>query len=338
MKYRRLGQSDIQVSPLSLGTVMWGAEVDEQAATRLAARAREAGVNFIDTAEAYGGGVSEQVVGRVIKEDRHVWVLGTKVGRGKDADGPSLSRQKIIQAAETSLKRLGTDHIDIYYFHREDRRTPVSESILGIADLIRQGKIRHFGICNHYAWRIAEICKLCDELSIARPVVSQQNYNIVNRQAEVEHIPACSHFGLGVMPFSPLARGILTGKYLPGSAPPEGSRAARGDRRILLSEWREESLKIAQELKSYAEGRGLTAGQFAVNWLLNNRSVSSVIAGPRTMQQWDDYLRALDFNFTAADEALVDRLVATGHCSTPGFNDPEYPIEGRQTFVALGQG
>jgi aryl-alcohol dehydrogenase-like predicted oxidoreductase len=148
---------------------------------------------------------------------------------------------------------------------------------------------------------------------------------------ETEHLPACRHYGLGVIAYSPLARGVLTGKYPPGAnAPPPGeTRAGRQDKRILETEWRRESLEIAQVLKKHAEARGMTAGQFAVNWVLNNTLVTAALAGPRTEAQWDEYLGALDHRFTAMDEALVDSLVASGHPSTPGYNDPQYPIEGR---------
>ncbi|MFL5191426.1 MAG: aldo/keto reductase, partial [Microvirga sp.] len=206
---------------------------------------------------------------------------------------------------------------------------PLPETVRAMGDLVRQGKIRYFGVSNHRAWRVAEICRLCDDLGIDRPVVSQPYYNAMNRMPEVEHLPACDYYGLGVVPYSPLARGVLTGKYSPDAPPPEASRAGRQDSRMMQTEWRPESLQIAQDIKRHAEARGITAGQFALGWVLNNRFITSVIAGPRTEEQWDDYLTALDYRFTAEDEALVDSLVATGHPSTPGYNDPAYPVEGR---------
>uniref|UniRef100_UPI003F6F077F aldo/keto reductase n=1 Tax=Elioraea sp. TaxID=2185103 RepID=UPI003F6F077F len=198
-----------------------------------------------------------------------------------------------------------------------------------LADLIRAGKIRHFGVSNYRAWRVAEICRLCDEAGIDRPVVSQPLYNALNRMVEVEHLPACAHYGLGVFPYSPLARGVLTGKYRANVAPPEDSRAARRDKRMMETEWRPESLAIAEQLAARADQRGITPGRFAIAWLLNNRLVTGVVAGPRTEAQWEEYLGALDHRFIAEDEALVDRLVTPGHPSTPGYNDPQYPIEGR---------
>jgi aryl-alcohol dehydrogenase-like predicted oxidoreductase len=166
-------------------------------------------------------------------------------------------------------------------------------------------------------------------MGIDRPVVSQPYYNAMNRQPEVEQLPAAAHYGLGIVPYSPLARGVLTGKYQPDLPPPAGTRAGRQDPRMMQTEWRPESLHLAQQIKAHAEKRGITAGQFAFAWVLNNRLVTSVIGGPRTIEQWNDYVGALAYRFTAEDEALVDRLVATGHPSSPGYNDPAYPIEGR---------
>ncbi|MBI3517041.1 MAG: aldo/keto reductase [Proteobacteria bacterium] len=276
-------------------------------------------------------GASEQVTGRAIKAERHHWVLATKLGN-PSAKGPNLgglSRKWVMQAAEASLKRLGTDFIDVYYLHKDDADTPLAETVHALGDLIRQGKVRYFGVSNYRAWRVAEICNLCDRLGIDRPIVSQPYYNAMNRTPEVEHLPACGYYGLGVVPYSPLARGVLTGKYDPDKPPPADTRAGRNDRRMLQSEWRRESLVIARELKKHAELRGITAGQFAIGWVLNNRLITGAIAGPRTEPQWDDYVGALDYAFTAEDEALVNRLVPEGHPSTPGFNDPAYPLEGR---------
>ena len=236
----------------------------------------------------------------------------------------------MLQAADESLKRLGTDYIDIYYLHREDHSTPLAETVRAMGELIRQGKVRYFGVSNYRAWRVGEICNICDDLGIDRPIVSQPYYNAMNRMPEVEHFPACGYYGLGIVPYSPLARGVLTGKYRPDSAPGKETRAGRNDTRMMQTEWRPESLRLAQQIRAHAEARGISAGQFAVSWVLNSAFVTGVIAGPRTEEQWDDYVRALDYRFTAEDEALIDRLVTSGHPSTPGYNDPQYPIEGRR--------
>jgi aryl-alcohol dehydrogenase-like predicted oxidoreductase len=335
MEYRSLGHSGLKVSRLCLGTMMFGGATEVPTAERIIARAREAKVNFIDTADQYNEGRSEEITGRAIAKERDRWVLATKVcnpmGSGPNESG--LSRKWIMQAAEASLRRLGTDYIDIYYLHKEDHAAPLAESVRAMGDLVRQGKIRYFGVSNHRSWRIAEICSIADRLGIDRPVVSQPYYNAMNRMPEVEQLPAAAYFGLGVVPYSPLARGVLSGKYTPDVPPPPGTRAGRQDMRMMQTEWRPESLRLAQEIKAHAAKRGITAGQFAVSWVLNNRLVTAVIGGPRTPEQWEDYLGALTYRFTTEDEALIDRLVTTGHPSTPGFNDPAYPIEGRPTHT-----
>jgi aryl-alcohol dehydrogenase (NADP+) len=331
VEYRNLGRSGLKVSPLCLGTMMFGGATDEPTAQRIIAKAKEAGVNFIDSADAYNGGRSEEVTGRAISNQRDQWVLATKLansmGQGTNAGG--LSRKWIMRAIDASLRRLGTDYIDIYYLHKEDLSTPLAETVHAMGDLVRAGKIRYFGVSNYKSWRVAEICAICDRLGIDRPIASQPYYNAMNRMPEVEHLPACAYYGLGVVPYSPLARGVLTGKYAADVAPPPDSRAGRKDRRMLQAEWRPESLHLAQEIKQHAERRGMTAGQFAVLWVLNNALVTAAIAGPRTEAQWDDYVGALGHKFTVEDEALIDRLVTPGHPSTAGFNDPAYPIEGR---------
>jgi len=331
MDYRNLGRSGLKVSPLCLGTMMFGDATDEPTAARIIDRAREQGINFIDTANVYNAGRSEEITGRAIRAQRGHWVLATKLANpvGSGPNDRGLSRRHCLMAAEDSLRRLGVEAIDILYLHKEDHATPLAETVGAMADLVRAGKIRHFGVSNHRAWRVAEICRLCDELGIDRPVVSQPYYNALNRMPEVEHLPACDYYGLGVVPYSPLARGVLTGKYAPESSPSAETRAGRADKRMLETEWRPESLEIARTLRAHAEERGITAGQFAVAWVLNNRFVTAPIAGPRTEAQWEDYVGALAYRFTAEDEALVNRLVPAGHPSTPGYNDPAYPLEGR---------
>src|SRR6266568_8704930 len=272
MQFRRLGDSGLEVSTLCLGTMMFGDRTDAATAQRIIASAFDGGVNFIDTADVYAKGASETIVGPAIAANRRRWVLATKVGNvmtAKPHDG-GLSRRWIVQACEDSLRRLATDYIDIYYLHKDDTDTPLEETIEAVGDLIRAGKIRYFGVSNYRGWRIAEVVGLCAELSVPQPVVCQPYYNAFNRMPEVEILPACDYYGLGVVPYSPLARGVLTGKYAPDAAPPADTRAGRQDRRIMQAEWRPESLRLAQEIKRHAEKRGMTAGQFALLWVLNN--------------------------------------------------------------------
>ena len=331
METRRLGASGLHVSPICLGTMMFGDRTNKATTGRIVAQAREAGVNFIDTADVYADGASERIVGRLIAADRDRWVLATKAGNrmGDDPNRAGLGRKWLSRAIDDSLRRLNTDYIDIYYLHRPDPETPLAETLASVGAILAGGKARYFGLSNFRGWQHAEVVRVCAELGVPRPVVSQPYYNAMNRVPEVEILPACAHYGLGVVPYSPLARGVLTGKYAADQPPPPGSRVARRDERMMETEFRAESLDFAQRLKARAEARGMTAGQFALNWVLANPLVSAVLARPRTEAQWREYLGALAHPLDLDDEAFVDAMVAPGHPSTPGYSDPKYPITGR---------
>jgi len=331
MEYRRLGDSGLEVSVLCLGAMMFGDRTDEAASKLIIDSAFDAGVNFIDTADAYGNGASESIVGAGIAANRARWIVATKVGNvltEAPHDG-GLSRRWVLRACEDSLKRLETDYIDIYYLHKDDLLTPMEETVSALSDLMRAGKIRYFGISNYRGWRIAEMVSVCAEMGVPQPVVCQPYYNAMNRMPEVEILPACDYYGLGVVPYSPLARGILTGKYAPGGEAPAESRAGRKDLRMMQTEFRAESIQMALTIKAHAQKKNLTPVQFALAWVLANQIISAVIAGPRTLEQWKAYLTVLDCELDEDDEALIDSLVAPGHPSTPGYSDPAYPFYGR---------
>ncbi len=336
MQYRVLGNSGIKVSQLCLGTMMFGGPTEEPEARRIIDHALESGVNFIDTADVYTQSKSETIIGPAIKARRDRWVLATKLAQstGPGVTDSGLSRRYIMQAVEASLKRLQTDHIDLYYIHRVDPNTAWESTIAAFGDLIRQGKIREWALSNVRAWHIPHVVHLCRQLGVPQPAALQPYYNLMNRQPEVELLPAAKAFGLGVVPYSPIARGVLAGKYKVNQKADPASRAGRQDRRMLESEWRPESLMIAEKLKEHAEKRGTTLVAWAVAWVLNNRAITATIAGPRTFEQWTSYFAALDYKWTAEDEALANSLVTPGHASTPAFNDPAYPVEGR--FPAVG--
>ena len=332
MSYRTLGRSGLQVSTLTLGSMMFGEQTSTEDSLRIIDKAWDQGVNFIDTADVYTQGRSEEIVGEAIAGNRHEWVLASKVGFGPVDGVPNragLNRKHIFNAIDASLTRLDTDYLDIYYLHREDHNTPLHVTVSAMGDLIRQGKIRYWGLSNYRGWRIAEVIRIAERLGVDKPVISQPLYNIVNRQAEVEQITAAAAYGLGVVPYSPLARGVLSGKYAPDATPEAGSRAARQDKRILETEWRMESLRIAQQIQQYTQGRGVGIVEFAIAWVLNSSAVSSAIVGPRTEAQWDAYTGALDVKITPEDEAFIDSLVTPGHSSTPGFNDVAHYVSGR---------
>ncbi len=331
MEYSYLGKSALKVSPLCLGTMTFADTTNEKEADRIVNNAWGRGVNFIDTADVYSFGESERLVGKLIAQARDWWVLATKVGNqmGKSANEAGLSRKWVLKACEGSLRRLNTDYIDIYYIHLDYEDMPIEEMVTVMGSLINAGKIRYFGISNFRSWRIVDMIRVCDNMNIPRPIVCQPYYNAMNRQPEVEVIPACENFGVGIVPYSPVARGVLTGKYKVGKAPASESRAGRKDQRMMETEFREESIVIAQKILDYLKGKPVSPAQFATAWVLANPKVSSVIAGPRNLDQWVEYYGALEYLFTQEDEDTINSLVSPGHPSTPGYNDPKYPIRGR---------
>ncbi len=336
IRTRQLGSSGLKVSELCLGTMMFGGPTPEPEAQRIADHAADAGVNFIDTANVYEKGRSEEVVGRVIKAKRDHWVLATKLAQptGSGPNDRGLSRRNMVAATDASLKRLALDHIDITYIHRVDASVPWSEVARCFGDLIQSGKLRYWGLSNVRAWHIPVIATACRDVGAPMPVVLQPYYNLMNRQPEVEVLPAARAFNLGVAPYSPIARGVLSGKYQPGSNAPPDTRAGRADRRLMETEWRPESLAIAQQLKAHAAAKGRPLIDLAVAWVLNNQAITSVIAGPRTFEQWTSYFGGLDYPWTKEDEAIVDSLVHPGHPSSAGYTDPGYPVEGRFPKIA----
>ena len=332
MQYRLLGKSGLRISEICLGVMNFGDSTDAKEAAAIVDDAREAGVNFLDAADAYAGGKAEEILGELIKKDRADWVLATKVGQ---QDGPphrkrGLSRKWMMEAIDHSLRRLQTDYVDIYYMHHVDWETPLEESVVAMGEIIRSGKANYWGFSNHRGWQVGELVRLCDVHGVPRPVICQPHYNLVMRMAETDLLPACELYEIGVTPFSPLARGVLTGKYNPDQDPPSDSRAARGDRSILNRDFRKESFRVVEKIRKHVAKGDRTPLDFAIGWVLNNRIVTSVVAGPRTLAQWKDYVGALAHPFTVRDEAFADKLVPLGHSSTYGFVDPRYPPTGRR--------
>ncbi|MFN3649474.1 MAG: aldo/keto reductase [Armatimonadota bacterium] len=331
MEYVNLGRAGVKVSRLCLGTMMFGGPTDAAESARILGRALDAGINFVDTANMYNAGESEVVTGRAIASRRAEVVLATKarnpMGTGPNDQG--LSRLHLIRACEESLRRLGTDYVDLYYLHAPDYGTPLEESLEAMEKLVRDGKVLYPACSNYYAYQVAQMLGIQERRGFTRLACVQPLYNLVNREIEVELLPCCRDEGLGVVVYSPLARGVLTGKYLPGQPPPEGSRAARGDRRIHQTELREESFEIAQQLRPLAERHGVPLSQLALAWTLANPLVTSAIVGPRTLEQLEDGLAALEVKLTAEDEQAVNELVPPGWKTGRGYTDPNYPVQGR---------
>ncbi|MEO3385368.1 aldo/keto reductase [Mesorhizobium sp. CAU 1741] len=323
------------VSPLCLGTMMFADQTGRDEAENILETFFAAGGNFIDTADSYSSGKSEEMLGELLGRHRDACVLATKVGNqlATVPGSGGISAEWIRRAAAMSLDRLKTDCIDLYYLHLDDERTPLEETITALGRLIDEGAIRYWGVSNFRPWKIAEMIRVADLLGVARPAVLQPYYHMLNRTAESDALPACAHFSLGVVPYSPLGRGILTGKYRGGTPP--GSRGARGDKRILETEFRPETLARAAEAAAYAEARDLDPVALAVNWVLAHRSVSSVLVGPKTRDQFDRYLDAVSHPYHAEDEAFLSGLCPPGHTPAPGHTDPRYALRGRMLREGL---
>jgi len=333
MNYRNLGKAGVKVSPLCLGTMMFGGQTSAGDSIRIMHQAIDQGVNFFDTADIYNAGESEVVVGRALADRRDRVVLATK-GRAPMGSGPNESgagRLHLMRALEASLRRLKTDSVDVYYVHTPDTTTPIEETLRALDDMVTSGKTRYIACSNFRAWRLIEALWTSDRLNLHRFACTQPLYNIVNRDIEVELLPLCREYGVGVVSYSPLARGILSGKYRPGEPFPEGSRAARNDKRMREAELREESFEIAEQVRKHCEAKGVSTSRFALAWCLANPIVTSVIIGPRTIEQFDDNLGCLDVTIEHADEEFIDRLVPPGEHSGKGFQDPQYPVTGRGT-------
>lgn len=332
MEYHTLRTCGVKVSEVCLGTMMFGGPTDVRTSLEMIDRALDSGINFLDTADKYNAGESERVVGKALEGRREEIVLASKVtlpmGEGPNMSGSS--RKHIIEGCEASLRRLGTDYLDLYYLHKPDPDTPIEESLSAMNDLVRAGKILYVGLSNFDAWRVADALGIQALRGWDRLVVVQPLYNIANRDIEVELLPACEELGLGVVTYSPIARGVLTGKYVEGQKPPDESRAGRGNERLMETEYRPSNFRLAQDVVELAEQIGCTAAQLAVAWVMANELVTCPIIGPRTPEQLEDNLGALDVEITPEIEARIDELVPPGEHSGYGFEDPVFPIQGRR--------
>ena len=297
MRYRPLGRTGVQVSELALGCLSFGPRGNPDAAdcVRIIHRALDAGINLVDTADVYSAGVSEEIVGRALQGRRDRVVLATKV-HGRMGDGPNdrgSSRLHILHAVEQSLRRLGTDWIDLYQLHLPDAETAVEETLYAMDSLVRQGKVRYFGTSNFAGWQLVEALWASERRCLA-PIVSEQpEYSLVARRIERDVLPACRRYGIAVLPWSPLKGGVLAGKYRPGESLPEGSRYLRREMDPTNAEWRAR-VDAAQRLQSLAQAADLTLSQFSLAWVVAQAGVTSAIIGPRTMEQLEDNLGAAD--------------------------------------------
>lgn len=297
MKYRQLGSTGVRVSVLGLGTNQFGRVVDEDGVRAIIDRAVELGVNFIDTAESYGGGVSEELLGKALVRRRDDFVLATKTGAGSDPG--RLTRKRILQRLEESLRRLATDYVDVYYLHYSDSGTPLEESLSALDDAVHAGKIRYAAVSNHAAWQVAEAVGIAQRRAWGAVVASQMEYSLVDRDVEREMLAACEHFGVSLVPYYPLAGGFLTGKYTRGAPPPPNTRFARSPQRPrYLSE---ENFDRLERWSAFAQERSHSMGELAVAWLLAHSVVCSVIAGATSADQMAANAKATEWELVLTE-------------------------------------
>jgi len=309
MEFRRLGTSGLKVSEVGLGCNNFGMRIDQEATNAVVGACLDAGINFFDTADVYGGSKSEVMLGEALKGKRHEVVVATKfampMGAGPDRRGGS--RRYIMSAVEASLKRLNTDYIDLYQMHAPDADTPIEETLGALDDLVTQGKVRYIGNSNFTGWQIADADWVARTGHMNRFVSAQNNYSLLERKVEFEVTPACLRFGLGVLPYFPLASGLLTGKYKRGEGAPEGTRlaawGARGQAAL-----NEKNFDTLEALSSFAEARGHDLLELAFGWLLGHGVVSSVIAGATKPEQVKANAAAAGWKLTPEEVEEVSKL------------------------------
>lgn len=307
MEYRQLGRSGLQVSAIGLGTNNFGRRMDKRATEVVINHALDVGINMIDTANSYSAGLCEEFIGHALKGKRQKAIIATKVS-SRMADGPNNagnSRQHITAEVENSLRRLGTDYIDLYQIHWPDPNTPIEETLRTLDDLVHQGKVRYVGCSNFAAWQLCEAAWTSKTKGLPYFVSAQPKYNILDRDIESELIPFCAGYGVGILPYYPLANGFLTGKYRRGEEAPQGTRLAESDRGMLT----EENFDMLEALEGFASKRDHTVLELAFAWLLSNPTVSSVIAGATKVEQVIGNARTVEWHLTPEDMKELNTII-----------------------------
>ncbi len=317
MELRPLGRTGVQVSRLCLGCMMFGGRTTPEESAHIIDRALDAGINFLDTANVYNAGRSEEATGAALKVNgkRHRVVLATKF-HGRMGEGPNESgnsRRHIIDQCEASLRRLQTDYIDLYQVHRPQPDIPIDETLRALDDLVRSGKVRYIGTSTFAAWQLVESLWVSKEFGLNRFVCEQPPYNLLDRRIERELIPMAQTYGFGLIPWSPLAGGLLTGKYERGAPPPPETRfATLATNPIQQRRWNDALFDVVDQLQPLAKARGISLSQFALAWVMQRPGVSSAIIGPRTMQQLEDNLAADEVQLTDDELKQVDAIIPPG--------------------------
>lgn len=308
MEYRSLGRTGAQVSALCLGAMTFGWKTEQDEANRIVDRFLDSGGNFIDTANVYGRGKSEEIVAEAISGGKRDKVFLATKGHGKMGDGPNdwgNTRFSITRMCEDSLRRLKTDHIDLYQIHRPQASVPIDEVLRALDDLIRQGKIRYIGSSTYAAYQVVESFWASEKYGLNRFISEQPPYHILDRRIERELVPVALAYGVGIIPWSPLAGGKLTGKYRKGEAKPENSR--EDPEKFNPRTW-----EVLEALSKYVNKKGVTMTAFSLAWNLAQKAITSPIIGPNSVAQLEENLAALDVNITEDDTVFVDSLVKPG--------------------------
>jgi aryl-alcohol dehydrogenase-like predicted oxidoreductase len=327
LEYRNFGRTGVKVSNLCLGCMMFGGKTPAAESYDIIDRALDAGINFLDTANVYSVGRSEEVTGEALKRNRqrHRLVLATKVhGKmGEDVNDMGNTRRHIIEQCDASLRRLQTDYIDLYQIHRPSPDVPIDETLRALDDLIRAGKVRYIGSSTFAAWQLVESLWVSKELGLNRFVCEQPPYNLLDRRIERELLPMAQTYGFATIPWSPLAGGLLTGKYKRGEPPPEGTRFADTTNVYAQRRLNDRIYDIIEGVEAIAQEKGVTISQLSLAWCTQQPGVTSPIIGPRTMEQLEDNLKALDVEVTEEDRRRINRVARRGDAVAP-FYEAEF--------------
>lgn len=299
MKYKNLGKSGLKVSRIGLGTNNFGGQINEENSIKIVRKAIDLGINLIDTADMYTNGKSEEMIGKALQGYRDNVILATKVGFsvGERPNQTGLSRKHILWQVRHSLESLQTDYVDIYYLHRFDPETPLEETLRTFNDLVREEKVRYIACSNFAAWQIAKAHEICEDLGLEKFVAVQPPYNLMQREIETELLPYCQHEGLGVMTYTPLMGGLLSGKYAKGTLPPTGSRAEYNQ-----AYWerinKEGNFTILQQIESIADDAGIPMFQLAIAWILKNPTITAPMVGASKPEQVEENCNIVEINIS----------------------------------------
>jgi aryl-alcohol dehydrogenase-like predicted oxidoreductase len=331
--YRPFGRTGVKISPLTLGCMMFGRRTELEDSVRIIDRAIDAGINILDTANGYSRGKSEEIVGEALKRNgkRGRIFLATKVHfpmADGDPNQQGVSRRHIIEQAEASLRRLRTDYIDLYQIHRPHPEVAIDETLRALDDLVRSGKVRYVGSTTFAGWQVVEALWASKELHLNRFVSEQPPYNLLDRRIERELLPVAQTFGLAVIPWSPLAGGLLTGKYLRDQPPPDGTRYANAGP-VQAKRFTRQAFDVIEPLQAFAAERSVPLSQLALAWVVQQRGVTSPIVGPRTLEQLEDALSALEVALTPEDLQRIDTIIPPGTHVAPFYEASHGPSEYR---------